>query len=97
MGIVARSPFYQTPKTRGYGAEAGLSRAGNVSGMAFSVTLSVEDADVEVLVPALPPIGAVINLRQTGTVKVNTIEVSDADGPDQPLRIRLTCVPILSF
>ena len=64
---------------------------------AFPITVEVEDNFTETIeVPALPPIGSMLNIHGKGTFKVKEIEVAAKPGGD-PAKIILRCVPVLAF
>lgn len=69
----------------------------------FWLTVDVDDNFTETLfVPALPPIGAMMNIRSRGTFKVKEIEFQGTTstpngGSPDPTKIVVRCVPVLAF
>lgn len=63
---------------------------------ALTVTLEADELVEEIVVPALPPIGAVMSLGKKGTYKVKSIEF-EAMSNGEPMKIIVEGVPILHF
>jgi hypothetical protein len=63
----------------------------------MKIRLEVEDAlDLEVSVPALPQIGAIMDLGTRGAFKVReAVFAGGADGGE--MQVTLKCVPVLHF